>query len=190
MEGKALYFIAIIPPSPVFEHIQQIKIYTAQKYHCKQALRSPPHITLEPPFQYPVRKEHQLIQKIHDFNVDHFQQSIEITLCQYNVFMPKVVFIDVISTTALQNLYDTLHQYVKTEIKVQKDLAPRPFHPHITIAFRDVKKHLTLAILEDLQQHHPIQITFEFKHISILKHNTREWEVLYPTVHPSKFSTQ
>jgi 2'-5' RNA ligase len=51
MVEEKLYFIAIIPPQPYKEKIAGIKQSFAEIYHVSHALKSPPHITLIPPFK-------------------------------------------------------------------------------------------------------------------------------------------
>ena len=47
---SSLYFIAIIPPDPIKSKIENIKLEFSKKYKTLHALKSPPHITLHPPF--------------------------------------------------------------------------------------------------------------------------------------------
>ncbi|MEM9078853.1 MAG: 2'-5' RNA ligase family protein, partial [Bacteroidota bacterium] len=62
MNELPLYFIAIIPPDPIFSFALQQKEYIAEYYNSKAALRSPPHITLHMPFRLKESREAPLIQ--------------------------------------------------------------------------------------------------------------------------------
>ncbi|GIV27078.1 MAG: hypothetical protein KatS3mg027_0892 [Bacteroidia bacterium] len=174
----ALYFLAIVPPPELSQKIHQIKNYIAQKYNCKHALKSPPHITIEPPFRFPPAKEALLIQNINHLNQQLQSLSTTIYIKDYDVFLPKVVFIKVLDNPELHQIYKYTHHFVKSQLKIIKDLPPRPFHPHITIAFRDVKKQYTLTILEELKTNFPIQDSFQFQKLFLLKHNGQYWEVI------------
>lgn len=174
----SLYFLAILPPPELSQKIHQIKLYIARKYHCKHALKSPPHLTIEPPFRFSNRKELLLIQNIHKLNQQLQTFHTTVHLKNYDVFLPKVVYIKVLENTELVDIYNTTHPFIKTQLKITKDLPPRPFHPHITVAFRDIKKHDTLSILQELQKFFPIQDSFQFQKISLLKHNGQNWEVI------------
>jgi 2'-5' RNA ligase len=57
----SLYFIAIIPPQPVFEETWQLKNHFKEHYQSKASLNSPPHITLHMPFEWKVEKEEMLV---------------------------------------------------------------------------------------------------------------------------------
>ncbi len=178
MSTYSFYFIAIIPPSPLFEKIHQIKLFVAQKYFCKQALKSPPHITIIPPFRYQPNKESFLFHKIQALNHQLSAPTINITLNGYDVFLPKVIFVNILPHPSLTQLYEHTQSYVKKELNIIKDLLPRPFHPHITVAFRDIKKSFTISILNDLQQHFPIHEHFTYQQLSLLKHNGKNWNVI------------
>jgi len=176
-DKHSLYFIALLPPYDKLKSIQNIKEYVASTYHCKHALKSPPHITIVPPFQYPIEKEKFLYNKIEELNKHLSKTIINIHIDGYAIFLPKVIFINVLMSPELVKLYNQVNDFVKTELKIYKDLPPRPFHPHITIAFKDIKKTLVQDILKDLQEKFPIQDSFSVNKITLLKHNGKYWEI-------------
>ncbi|MTJ07719.1 2'-5' RNA ligase family protein [Anabaena sp. UHCC 0204] len=47
------FFIALLPPQHIQEYANSIKQYFADKYASRSAQKSPPHITLQPPFEWP-----------------------------------------------------------------------------------------------------------------------------------------
>lgn len=173
-----LYFVALIPPKEIFDDIQTIKLYVSEKYRCRQALKSPPHITIEPPFRYSSIKEQLLCQKINELNIHLIQNPVLIDLNNYDVFLPKVVFIKVNEHYALTELYNTTHFFLKTELKITKELQPRPFHPHITIAFRDVKKQQIPLILQAVQKKFPMSTQFYINRLHLLKHDGKQWNII------------
>jgi 2'-5' RNA ligase len=177
-KNQQLYFIALIPPENISQKIHQIKLYVSTKYHCKHSLKSPPHITIIPPFRYSDKKENKLLEPIQFFNQKNFPKSISVQINNYDVFLPKVIFIKVLHSDELQTLYEKTNHFVKTELNIVKDLEPRPFHPHITIAFRDIKKTETLTIKNDVEQHFPISEKFEISKISLLKYIHHQWEII------------
>jgi len=177
--NQQLYFIALIPPENISQKIHQIKLYVSKKYHCKHSLKSPPHITIIPPFRYSDKKEIELIENIQSFNQNNFSQSIFVQINNYDVFLPKVVFIKVLHSNELQNLYEKTHHFVKTKLKIINDLDSRPFHPHITIAFKDIKREETLTIKSDIEQIFPISETFEVSKITLLKYIHHQWEIIF-----------
>jgi 2'-5' RNA ligase len=173
---KQLYFIAIIPPSPVLEEAFELKNYFKEKYNSKALLNSPPHITLHMPFQWKEEKEKILIDKLSVFTKPF--QSFEMKLVNINCFEPRVIFMDVIKSEVLEKLQKELQRFCKRELNLfnanYKELA---YHPHITLAFRDLRKqHFTNAWNEFKEK--KFERTFTAESISLLKHDGEKWNVL------------
>src|SRR5687768_7463262 len=98
-DTSKLFFIAIIPPSPVYDEVLKMQQHFKEKYNAKAALNSPPHVTLHMPFRWKVEKENILIQKLGDF-ICRFD-PIKVCLDNFGVFAPRVVFIGVAKSEAL-----------------------------------------------------------------------------------------
>jgi len=56
IKKNELYFIAIVPTSPLSEELLAWKQYFQEHYQSKAALNSPPHITLHMPFEWKEEK--------------------------------------------------------------------------------------------------------------------------------------
>lgn len=166
------YFIAIIPPEPVFSEVEKIKLEISQKYNNKSALRSPAHITLHMPFEIKEEKENQLIEKISGFR---FSESFTIELKNFSCFEPKVIFIDVVKKETLNDLQKQLVFHVKSNLNIfnqYEDL--RPYHPHLTIAFRDLKKTDFYLALEEYKNK-SFSGAFQVNSFFLLKHTGKIW---------------
>ena len=50
MDGNSLYFIGLIPDGDLRRQLHELKQDISIRYHTYHALKSPPHITLVPPF--------------------------------------------------------------------------------------------------------------------------------------------
>ena len=96
------YFIAIIPPSPVYEEVWKLKQYFQEKYSSKASLNSPPHITLHMPFQWKAHKEEALVEDL----VAFFKSCDPLKVCldNFSSFPPRVIFINVAKSLELDNL--------------------------------------------------------------------------------------
>lgn len=169
------YFIAIVPPEPLLTEIQEIKQDIFQKYQTKGALRSPGHITLHMPFSFEEEKEQKLISCLDAFV---FNESFSITLINYACFAPRVVYINVEEQNSLIELQKLLVQHVKRNLQLfnQSDDRRRGFHPHITVAFRDLKKQNFFAVWEEYQ-HKKLDRSFDCESVCLLKHIDHRWEV-------------
>ncbi|MBP8034301.1 MAG: 2'-5' RNA ligase family protein [Bacteroidia bacterium] len=169
------YFIAIVPPEPLLSEIQNIKQSISDNYQSKGALRSPGHITLHMPFSFEEDKEHKLIDCLNEFQ---FNTTFPISLNNYGCFEPRVVFISVDKQSELFDLQKQLVNHVKRNLNLfnQSD-DMRGFHPHITIAFRDLKKPMFYKVWEEYKCK-AFSENFICKSISVLKHQKDEWVVL------------
>jgi 2'-5' RNA ligase len=173
--GISTYFIGLVPPSPILEQGWQWKQYFKVEFNSKAALNSPPHVTLHMPFEWRTEKENKLIEQLHAFS--HTQSSFELELKNFGCFPPRVIFINVVESGALTQLQSSLIRFCKTELNLfNANRLDQPYHPHLTVAFRDLKKAVfpkAWAFAKDL--------TFEGKffcrEIALLKHNGRIWEV-------------
>lgn len=168
------YFIAIVPPEPLLTEIRTIKQNIFKVYHTKGALRSPAHITLHMPFNWEEDKEEKLVDTLQAFK---FSSAFEIVLNNFSCFEPRVLFIDVKANEQLFRLQKELVQQVKSRLNLfnqSDDL--RGFHPHVTVAFRDLKKAQFYKMWEEYQ-HKNVEAMFSCRSICLLKHIDEQWEV-------------
>ncbi|MBK5272515.1 MAG: 2'-5' RNA ligase family protein [Bacteroidia bacterium] len=133
----SMYYVAIVCPPQVDEKVLHFKNWMKERFGCIVALKSPAHITLVPPFWMDEARETELRQTLRSFKSDI--DELEISSDGFSHFGNKVLFINIIKNTALQELKNhTENQFIQLFSDViRKD--ERPFHPHITIANRDMK---------------------------------------------------
>lgn len=166
------YFIAILPPEPTFSEIEKIKKDISQKYNNKSALRSPAHITLHMPFEMKTEKEKILVQKISEFK---FSAPFKIQLQNYSSFEPKVIFIDVVKNEILNVLQKELVFHIKSTLNIFNQYTDkRAYHPHITIAFRDLKK-TDFYLANNEYKNKSFEDEFTANSFFLLKHTGKVW---------------
>jgi 2'-5' RNA ligase len=169
------YFIAIVPPEPLLSQIQGIKKSIADNHKSKGALRSPGHITLHMPFSFDEEKEEKLFACLQDFRFPHL---FSISLKNFDRFEPRVVFINVADNALLDELQKNLVQHVKKNLQIFNQADDmRGFHPHITIAFRDLKKPVFYKLWEEYR-HKNFDAKMEYTSFSVLKHVNDQWIVV------------
>lgn len=174
--SKILYFIAIIPPEPIYGEALALKHHFENQYNSKAALHSPPHITLHMPFTWKESKEIELVNKLETFSLT--QNSFEIRLNNFSAFEPRVIFIDVIKDEKLASLQKQLKRFCKVELNLfNADYKEFAYHPHITLAFRDLKKPEFYKAWEEFKEK-KFETTFNADSIALLKHDGKEWKVL------------
>jgi 2'-5' RNA ligase len=181
------YFIAIIPPSPVYEEIWKLKQYFQEKYHTRAALNSPPHITLHMPFQWKLHKEEGLVEQLGTFikRLDPFK----ICLDNFSSFPPRVIFINAIMSEALENVQKNLERFCKRELNLfNANYQDRPFHAHVTLAFRDLDKQEYKVAWEEFKDKE-YKAEFIADKIALLKHDGKTWHVFKVFNLESSYST-
>ena len=187
-EKRKQYFVALIPPSPVFEEALALKEYFREKYHSKAALSSPPHITLHMPFMWNPEKENKLISGLSYFARGY--DPIKVCLDNFSSFPPRVIFLNVTESDTLDVLQRDLHRFFKREFNIfNANYQDKPFHPHLTLAFRDLKKtQYQLAWQEFSKKEYKAE--FIADKIALLKHNGKRWDILREFLLESSYSTE
>src|SRR6201988_3109775 len=132
-----MYFVAIVCPPATDKDVLQFKNWMNEQFGCVVALKSPAHITLIPPFWLDESEEEKLLETLQNFTSD--RDELEIQLDGFSKFGKRVLFICVLEDPDLGIIKkETENHFVKTFADViEKD--DRPFHPHVTIANRDLK---------------------------------------------------
>ena len=167
-----LYFIAIIPPLQLKEELMELKRQFGSKYNCKASLNSPPHITLHMPFRYSEKKEEHLI--------DVLKQSIQLSsfdveLKGFGAFPPRVIYIQTALTDPIQRVFEQVKKTMRGLNIFNAGYQDRGFHPHLTIAFRDLKKSIFPVAWKEYEQT-SFDTSFKVEEVMLLKHNGSNWE--------------
>lgn len=175
------YFLALLPPEAIQEEVLRIQQTFAKQYHSRKALNSPPHITLQAPFDWPSTSTSAaqqtttaLAQGLAEWT-NHLK-PLPIQLSGFGVFAPRVIYVHVQCTPALLTLHTQLQTYC-AEVWNIKDTRSqhRPFIPHITVAFRDLTRanfHASWPHFQDRPFEHHFTVTA----LTLLKHNSQRWE--------------
>ena len=125
-------------PEPIQSEIEAFKTKLFAEFNLKGALRSPAHITLHRPFEWKEEKEEILIKTLKNFD---FKNEFLIELKNFSCFTPRVIYVDVVKNEFLFELHKKLKYYAQENFKLYNEVGDmRGFHPHVTIAFRDLKK--------------------------------------------------
>jgi 2'-5' RNA ligase len=168
------YFIAIVVPEPFQTQFMDLKNIVKDKFNSKGALRSPAHITLHMPFEWKEEKEDILVNTLQQFT---FSESFIIELQNFNCFEPRVIFVDVMKNELLEELQREFVVYVQKNLRLLNQVNDmRGFHPHVTIAFRDLKKDKFYQAL-DYFKTQTYTASFQVKSFCLLKHTGKEWLV-------------
>jgi len=178
--SSAMYYIAIVTPADINKQVQKWKQYMKDNYGCAVALKSPAHITLIPPFWNKTEFEKDLKEFIRSYASG--SKSFPLRLNNFGSFKPRVIFIQVDESDDLSNLKTGLEiSLSQHRLPIKKD--DRPYHPHMTIANRDLLKKDFAEAWEHFQ-HLSYDATFKADGISLLKHNGSNWDIIYTAAFP------
>ena len=172
--STSLYFIALIPPSPIREEITGIKEYVADKFHSRASLRSPPHITFQPPFLWEDNRQNILGEALGFFLKRN--DPFETNLSGFGAFSPRVIYINVETNSPMEALHSSLRDFCYQELGIENQ-GKTPFLPHLTIAFRDLTKPQFRLAWEEFENRE-FHNCFMAVGLSLLKHNGKTWDVL------------
>ena len=172
--AERLYFIALLADEEVSKQAMIQKQYMLEQYGCRVALKSPPHVTIVPPFNMKEEDEEVLtgcLDKIHlPFD------SIEVQTRNYDHFGNRVIFIDIESSSELDYLVNQVYDHLNAcGFSFIKD--ERPFHPHITIANRDIPK----RNFREIYQHFTalkLEQVMTINSLALLKNEPGKWYVI------------
>jgi len=167
------FFIALLPPQAIQDEVTAIKQIFAHRYDSRAALKSPPHITLQPPFEWLIAELPTVSQALTQF-ASH-QPPLTVKLSGFGAFPPRVVFVDVVVTPELQNLHQALLAHTEATLGLTDPRAKtRPFAPHMTVGFRDLSRsHFKAAWAEFRDQ--PFEHEFIVAQLTLLIHNGQRW---------------
>ncbi len=175
MQDLLLLFIAILPSRAVQEEVTTMKQYIAKRWGPCHALKSPPHITLQPPFQWTEARMQELSQCLHA--LVSVQKPFWVILHGYGAFAPRVFFIQPELSPPLKVLFTKLKERLTREFGSPFDRKDeRTFHPHMTLAHRDMEPVVFDQIWADFQKR-PYQRAFSVNSLALLQWKGHHWEV-------------
>lgn len=170
-----MYYIAVVLPPAQEVLVKQHKLWIKEHVGSAAALRSPGHITIIPPFWMNDESEEKLLHHTRQFCSPI--KPIPISTNNFGSFGPKTIFIAVNENIQLNQLQKAAEEYF-SHLNYPVKISERPFHPHITIAFRDLHKSAFAEAWEKYAKE-VFEESFEACGLSILKHNGKSWDVIH-----------
>ncbi len=172
---KALLLIGIIPSKKICGEVNQFKLFAKEHFQSGHALNAPPHITLISPFHLEMPDFQALDSTLKVFVKN--QKEFYLGLDNFSAFPPRVIFVDIIANVELNTLKIELSKALKEKLNLADKDHKRDFHPHLTVAFKD----LTKERFEPAWQHFSkkkYSRSFLVKSIFLLKHENKKWHIL------------
>jgi 2'-5' RNA ligase len=172
---QRLYFLALMPEPRQQEMVTGIKQHLATVYGLKHALKSPPHITLYPPFLFEENREPFLLEILNSFKMD--LDPFLIRVGHIAGFPPRVIYLDISKSKELITLQHNLEVLMDEKLGRPIENKHRSYRPHMTLATRVREKKVYRQVWEELKT---TSIGFRFlaEEIYLLKHNNVNWEII------------
>jgi len=162
------FFIALAMPSPLKVKIDWIREEIALLFNSHHALKTPPHITLQPPF-----KSLSTIENLNDIISDYnCFLPVHIRLSGFGFFGNKVAFINVKNQDQLTLLRAELCKRLRKEGITQE--AAGAFYPHLTLAHRDLIPKQAILLkkyLDKLQFEEEVKV----EKLTLYQHSGKRW---------------
>lgn len=174
MSKAQLYFIALIPHPELREKVLQLKEEMKARFEAKHALKSPAHLTLQMPFKRQQKAEPVLIQALHQFASE--QTSFPVILSGFDCFAPKVIYVKVEDHLLITHLHTQFQKMLIEKLGFSSDEVNAKFHPHMTIATRDLRKPAFRKAWPEFEKRE-FRTSFVAKSLFLLKHNGKSWDI-------------
>lgn len=170
-----MYYVAVLCPPAIESRVEQHKLWMRDRFGCTVALKSPAHVTLVTPFWLDRLSEQTLLETLESVQTN--QLPVEIQLQGFSHFSNSVLYISVKENQMLNILRKEVEDHFIQSFRgiIKPDV--RPFHPHITIANRDMKP----GDFDEAWQHfakEEFEENFQTNTLSLLKLTEGKWSVL------------
>ena len=128
------------------------------------------------PFEWKEKKGDELLSNLQLFSRN--KNPITLQLENFACFAPRVIYIHVNDSEPLKTFQHQLHRFCKVELNIfNAQYKHLPFHPHLTLAFRDLKKTMFEKAWNEFKNKEFVA-SFVADRFALLKHNGKVWEVL------------
>ncbi|MBN3584722.1 2'-5' RNA ligase family protein [Algoriphagus aestuarii] len=168
------YFLAIVPEGELQGRLTDLKELLRDRFGIKYALKSPAHVTLKMPFSFNEAKEDYLLDQLKNFLSNH--EEFTLTISGIHTFGNRVVYLGIENSQELLSLQKNLLRFCRIELKLIEELSDKNYHPHLTMAFKDLKKTPIPNIIKVLNEK-PIYEEIGIKHLFLLKRVDGRWVV-------------
>lgn len=173
--NRKRFFIALLPPVDVQAKANEIKGVMRDRYASQAAFRSPPHVTLLAPFEWPLVNLPELARSLGQFAVA--QSPVPITLDGFGAFAPHTIYVNVVKSDRLIALQPQLLSHLEDDLGlVSARDRNRHFVPHLTVAYRDLKPNMFRQAWSSFQ-HQEIHFDFIVNQLTLLIHDGQRWLV-------------
>lgn len=173
--AQQTHFIGVLLPEDIAFTLEDCRRYMKQAYGCKSGHKTPIHITLVPPFC--LQEEFSTKDLVTAIEKDVIPQNLGFSahIENFDAFGDRTLFANVISNEKWTKLRD---ETVKSILKACPRCIKKqqhPFHPHGTIANRDIPLGIIDSALEVMNELNLVE-DFPVDNITIFERKGFCWE--------------
>jgi 2'-5' RNA ligase len=173
---KQLYFTALVLPDELNAEIAVFKQRMLNDFGCRISLRSPAHITLLPPFRMDAPDETALVEALDTCCA--LLAPFRVETAGFGAFPPRTLFIEPVLTADLKTVRNAMADFARAYPTFGAVADARPFHPHITIATRDLTREAFEAAWANWGAL-PFVRRWEATGVETLRMGQKKWEVIH-----------
>jgi len=170
------YFFAVLPTTPIVNEIIAFQKEIETSFGSIHAQKTPPHVTIIPPFNCGEGKLRDLIEKTSLFLNNISIIDLKIYLDNFQRFEGRTLFIDVAKNEPFENLCKELKLLFNQQKIIKQRVEKHFFIPHITIANKDIKKRDFRMAWEDFKKRN-YQRGFNLETLTVLELVEEKWMV-------------
>ena len=168
--SKALYFVALVPPSAIEEEVLVMKMEIKKRFGAAHALKLPAHITLIPPIW--LEREQEFANVLQ--SVAEEQLVLPVKLKNFGHFGQRVIYINVEDHEPIQELHQLLSRSLAKFLPEGKNAN---LQPHITVATRDLTREKFQMAWEEFRNRF-YHTEFGATALTLFKHNGKTWDII------------
>ena len=174
-----LYFLAITLPETLSQKIIEIQEDIANRFKSQASLKIMPHITLKAPFRFPEDKHESILHWFSDIpvSVEPFQVKLKNFSAFHNKNKP-VLYINPEPSSPLMSLQKQIRDFYQESFPSEKVMNYEvDYHPHLTVAFRDLQPALFAEAWEKFKEK-DFNESFEVGNFHLLQHQIKRWQII------------
>jgi len=172
--AKNLYLIALVPGEELREQVRKLKLEMSDRFGASHALKAPAHITLQMPFRRDEEHEPFIVDKLREFSLN--RPPFTVSVNGFDAFPPRVIFLKLTEHEPIKKLHAELINFLKNQLKFTEKELNEQFHPHMTIATRDLSKKMFHKAWPEYQDR-KFESIFLADRLHLLRHNGKQWEL-------------
>lgn len=170
--NHSLYFFALIPDEAFSAKLSQIQEALKKSFGLKYAMRLPPHITLQAPFECQISDEERLQQVIEEIQAN--LKPLQLKADGLGSFIHSVVYVKVQEAPELKELQQTISGILECKRCLNPAQRNNDYIPHLTLAHRDLEQKRFDEVWEFASQFE-LMDAFRILKLQIYKYDENGW---------------